>query len=284
MDPSVSSWLESKGEQWPVAASCSLGRSLSNQIVLPDNKVSRRHAIIHSQGDHEFWLVDLGSSNGTYLNGRRVSQPTRLQDRDKISIGDFLLVFRQPQGGDSTRDRTFTEVTLREIKTVRCWLLLADMVASTDLSKKLSPDELSMVTGRWLGSCKEIIDKNRGIINKFLGDGFFAYWPDGKDIAESVAQALRELKELQILDSPRFRVVLHFGEVAVGGTATLGEESLMGKDVNYVFRMEKLAGSLERPCLMSRAAGQKLEKRIEMHDAGQHTMQGFGQPESFYYF
>ena len=64
-------WLELQdGSQKPIGNSCSIGRSDTNQIVLADSKVSRRHSIVHSQGEKEFWLVDLGSSNGTYLNGR----------------------------------------------------------------------------------------------------------------------------------------------------------------------------------------------------------------------
>src|SRR5262249_3620777 len=62
-------WLEQTNiGRVEISGTCSIGRAPSNQVVLMDDKVSRRHAVIHAQDVEEFWLVDLGSSNGTYLN------------------------------------------------------------------------------------------------------------------------------------------------------------------------------------------------------------------------
>src|SRR5690242_14994250 len=93
----VPAWLErASGERFPIRGSCSLGRSASNQVALASDKVSRRHAIIQVQHEHEYWLVDFGSRNGTYLNGRRIIQPTRLQNGDHVNVGPFEFVFRLP--------------------------------------------------------------------------------------------------------------------------------------------------------------------------------------------
>src|SRR4051794_27873268 len=87
-------WLERQtGERILIQGSCFIGRSSTSTVMLASEKVSRRHAMIQTQGA-EFWLVDLGSANGTYLNGRRVGQPSRLNDRDQITIADFQFVFR----------------------------------------------------------------------------------------------------------------------------------------------------------------------------------------------
>ena len=89
-------WLEdANGRRWPVAATCALGRSSSNDIVIDDGKVSRRHALVHKQDDAQYWVIDLGSGNGTYLNGRRVIQPTQLSNGDSLQLGDHALSFRQ---------------------------------------------------------------------------------------------------------------------------------------------------------------------------------------------
>ena len=271
--------LETKtGEQWPVGSSCSIGRSPTNQIVLPGTKVSRRHAIVHSQGDQEFWLVDLGSSNGTCLNGRRISQPTRLKNRDEISIGDFLFTFRLPHAArDFFESQTMSQATLQDVKRARCWLLLVDMVDSTSVAKKLPPEQLSVVTGRWLAACTEIIERNDGVINKYLGDGFFAYWPDPK-FQPSVSKCVSQLKELQKESNPDFRVVLHCGDVTLGGIAARGEESLMGPEVNFIFRLEKLAGGQGERRLMSEAAHKLLGHEISASSAGEHSVPGFSEP------
>src|SRR5436305_13459310 len=92
-----SAWLESPGRDVVlIQGNCSIGRSARNTIVLDSPNISRRHAIINVQNVGEFWLIDLGSSNGTFLNKRRVHQPMKLSDRDQIVIGDNVFVFRQP--------------------------------------------------------------------------------------------------------------------------------------------------------------------------------------------
>jgi AAA-like domain/FHA domain len=83
------------GARIRLRGTCTLGRASTSDIVLADAKVSRRHALVQPQKQYEFWLLDLGSANGTYLNGRRITQPVLLRDRDQIEVGPFRLVFRQ---------------------------------------------------------------------------------------------------------------------------------------------------------------------------------------------
>jgi AAA-like domain/FHA domain len=83
------------GARIRLRGTCTIGRGSTSDIVLTDAKVSRRHALVQPQKQYEFWLLDLGSSNGTYLNGRRITQPVLLRDRDQIEVGPFRLVFRQ---------------------------------------------------------------------------------------------------------------------------------------------------------------------------------------------
>lgn len=84
------------GKRTRLRGSCTLGRTDANDIVLSDIKVSRRHALIQLQGKDELWLVDLGSRNGTSLNGHRLTSATLLRDKDRIEIGPFALTLRQP--------------------------------------------------------------------------------------------------------------------------------------------------------------------------------------------
>lgn len=74
-------------------ASVSIGRESSNLIRLDDNEISRRHAEIRHTGDG-FVVGDLGSSNGTYVNSRKVERAT-LASGDQIQIGRTVLVFAQ---------------------------------------------------------------------------------------------------------------------------------------------------------------------------------------------
>jgi len=95
--PEEGAWLESvDGRRHPIRGSCSLGRTPANAIVLDSPKVSRRHALIHLQNIGELWLIDFGSSNGTFFNKRRIHHPIRLSDGDQITIGDQVFKVRQP--------------------------------------------------------------------------------------------------------------------------------------------------------------------------------------------
>lgn len=92
---------------------CTIGRTESNDIALPNPRVSRRHAVIQSQSSNTaLILIDMGSRNGVFLNGKRISQPAFLRNLDRISIGPFQLTFLQPNAQcpeldtQTTADRT----------------------------------------------------------------------------------------------------------------------------------------------------------------------------------
>jgi hypothetical protein len=107
------------GRRVRVEGSCSIGRGSTNDLELADAKVSRRHALVQAQKQHEFWLIDLGSSNGTYVNGRRVTQPVLLRDRDQIEVGPFRLAFRQSRMAvQDAGDKTISDQTIHMTTTV----------------------------------------------------------------------------------------------------------------------------------------------------------------------
>jgi adenylate cyclase len=284
----VLAWLEqSTGGRVPIVGTCSIGRLSSNSIVVQDERVSRRHALINVQGRGEFWLVDLGSGNGTYLNGRRVVQPTRLRNGDKIEIAALQLLFQQAGETTSpvpseTTESSGEEKTLQQIISTECWLLVADIEDSTQLMHKLADSPHALVTGKWLDGCKKLIEDCGGSINKFLGDGFFAYWRHQPGAEQHVARALELLQEKQAEAAPVFRLVLHLGRVFVGGAGSMGEENLQGKEVHFVFRQEKLAGTLGESCLVSVAAKNALPPGLRFTDAGSHPLDGFTGEHLFY--
>jgi uncharacterized RDD family membrane protein YckC len=70
-----------------------IGRDPSNDLVLPDSMVSRRHAVIEHRGG-QFFLRDSSSANGSVVNGDRVSE-RGLRDGDLVAIGSTRLLFRE---------------------------------------------------------------------------------------------------------------------------------------------------------------------------------------------
>ncbi len=72
-----------------------MGRAKDCDIVVADLNVSRRHAEVRLE-DGEHWLVDLGSTNGTSVNGTRVSR-AKLENGDRIELGSTVLVFERSE-------------------------------------------------------------------------------------------------------------------------------------------------------------------------------------------
>ncbi|HEY0712962.1 MAG TPA: ATPase, T2SS/T4P/T4SS family, partial [Polyangia bacterium] len=68
-----------------------IGRVQGNDIVLPKGNVSKRHCKIVAQGGGKFSVEDLKSTNGTYINGRKILEATAVGGSDKIYVGDFVV-------------------------------------------------------------------------------------------------------------------------------------------------------------------------------------------------
>ncbi|MBC7252259.1 MAG: FHA domain-containing protein, partial [Anaerolineae bacterium] len=80
------------GRRFPLKANTRLGRAPDNDIVLQDAQVSRHHATITFSGA-SYVIADLGSANGTKVNGVRIDQPRPLRHGDIIAVGSEQLVF-----------------------------------------------------------------------------------------------------------------------------------------------------------------------------------------------
>src|SRR5204862_2774912 len=67
-----------------------VGRVQGNDLMLPKGNVSKRHARLLFR-DGRFIVTDLKSTNGTYVNGRKIAQATIVREGDKIYVGAFVL-------------------------------------------------------------------------------------------------------------------------------------------------------------------------------------------------
>ena len=91
----------------PLGDCCRIGRSSECDVQLLDHQLSRVHARIERR-DEVYWLEDLGSRNGTFLAGTRVSEPVRLAPGDELSLGGLAVIFEpalellHERGGDKT--------------------------------------------------------------------------------------------------------------------------------------------------------------------------------------
>ena len=76
---------------WPIEGDrMGIGRSSRNGVQIADATVSKDHAEVLRQADG-YWITDLGSRNGTRVNGSEASQPMHLKESDLVEVGSVLL-------------------------------------------------------------------------------------------------------------------------------------------------------------------------------------------------
>jgi pSer/pThr/pTyr-binding forkhead associated (FHA) protein len=93
-----------------------IGKAPHNRIVLSDPTVSGAHAMILAR-DGAYNIVDLGSSNGTFVNGRKLGNESQiLQHGDKLQLGQALLTFRNPAGTVESKTARLTPEALEEVR------------------------------------------------------------------------------------------------------------------------------------------------------------------------
>jgi adenylate cyclase len=274
----MNAWLENTGgEKIPIASNCYLGRAISNSVVLQSASASRRHAHIHAQEDirgTEYWIADLGSTNGTLRNGKRITIPCRLKDGDSIHILDDCFIFHvEAKNAYSTNDGSASETVPVRAQEL-CWLVMLDIKRYTILSRQLDTDTLSLKVGTWLRQCRDTVQASGGVVDKFLGDAILAYWKQDAGAPERVSEALKLLGKLQKNRDPDFRIVVHLGMVTMAGGAG-GADNLSGPEVIRVFRMEKICSGLGLDVILGEAARDAIPKSCVTEAAGSHPLDGF---------
>ena len=80
-----------------------IGRIQGNDIVLPKGNISKSHAKIVCK-DEKFIIADLKSTNGTFVNGKKINAPQVILDADKVYIGDFVLTLQMLQASQEEDD------------------------------------------------------------------------------------------------------------------------------------------------------------------------------------
>ncbi len=81
------------GHTFALAATVTIGRGPHNTIVLSGRYVSKEHAVIYLQ-EGQYLLADQNSTNGTYHNGTRITEPVPLADGDEITIGTTVFAYQ----------------------------------------------------------------------------------------------------------------------------------------------------------------------------------------------
>ena len=241
---------------------CRIGRGEQSSIVLTgDVKVSRNHAVVQRMDTGEYYLTDLGSRNGTVVNGRLVVSPTPLRNGDIIRMGGYEFVFVHEEESAPcaplpalAEEKTSVLVSMR-LMTV----LVIDIRNFTGLTMELGESKTSEMMGSLFHAAGVVLARNGSYAQKYIGDAVMAVWvherdrPVQKDLLATfhalcgLAAIIGGLQAQFALRAPVcFGAGINSGVAALGnlGSAGLADHTAMGECVNKAFRLETASKEL----------------------------------------
>lgn len=243
-----------------IGSNCwTFGRGDDNNFVLPDRWISRNHAMLQRVETGEFYLIDMGSRNGSFVNGRRVSVPVTLQNGDRLTFGQTELEFYAPEidlltdssiGGIDSQEFTAT-ATLHVRRLIS--VLVVDIRNFTGMTRQIDENVLSEVIGTWFRCAGDIIREYGSWVDKYIGDAVMAVWIHGAQRVTPeemirIAHALSALQKMTSQLHERYPLPfplkvgagLNTGYAMVGNTGTgdRPDYTALGDTVNAAFRLE----------------------------------------------
>lgn len=251
-----------------IASNCwTIGRSEDNNMVLTEPWISRNHAMLQQTETGDFYLIDLGSRNGTFINGRRVSIPVTLRNGDRLTFGQTEVAFYYPsKTSDSAKAEieenlreTTQTVTLHQRRLIS--VMVVDIRNFTVLTQNMDEILLSEMIGSWFRQAGQIIRKDGSWVDKYIGDAIMAVWFHGtdgvsRDELQGVLRSLNDIAKMtQDLASHyplpfplRVGAGINTGYAMVGNTGSgdRPDYTALGDTVNSAFRLESSTKQIGR--------------------------------------
>jgi len=248
------------------------GNVEADRLILPYSEVSAKHAEIRCS-NNKLTIVDAGSTNGTTVNGTRLTpgKEYNLRSKDTIGIANYTLLVSLSDEVTANQAMHFlleephTEQakTQFQVKLIYATILVCDLKHYTSLMEKHADDPSAVMkaAGAVFTRLNEEIENSGGQLEKIAGDAIMAYWSSKGDQAEAADSARRacsaalNLQDItkKLADNNKiwpfpehklaFDVALASGPVASGALGkSQGNPALLGDTANLVFRLEKLIG------------------------------------------
>lgn len=241
-----------------------IGRDKHSDIAIPELTVSRNHAMIRCLGEGDFYLIDSGSSNGSFVNKQRVVAPKLLKHGDIITVGQADILFEElSKDVDLIDSVSMLETIVHNSSVIKqITILVADIRGFTSMSEQVPINTLTKIMNSWFHEVNTIVVSHQGLVDKFIGDCVFARWETEDNQLKTIAQALAAASEInkitenlnkeykgQLPTKLKIGVGINTGTASVGG---LGQDNTaLGDAVNIAFRMESSSKTLNKDIVLS---------------------------------
>lgn len=263
-----------------------LGRAGTCDVVVDwDPRVSRQHAMVREVGSGVYQIVDLGSRNGTFVGEEQVVLPRVLREGDWIRIGETRVRFELAEegGGGDGQQLAMTMVQQYE-RRMEVALLVCDVRNFSMRAEALGETVIARFVGTWFRAAGEVVLRSGGVIDKFLGDAFLAYWVgDARSACRAALECAGGLGELaagmrwpEVGDPLELAIAMHYGSVSCGNVGLVAQRdaTILGDSVNTVFRMEQVCKQMGARMVMSENFRRNLSMELRLRDYGKVSVKG----------
>jgi adenylate cyclase len=277
------SLLDGKGsvvQTWPLTGKKTyrIGRANTNDIALDNTWVSRQHAMLQIEENGTVNAIDMGSANGTLVNGHRIYAPTPLRSGDLVQIGGkSTLTFLQnyyveiPANPVENDEQTVAFTTKTKIT-----VLICDIRRFTSLSEKIGDQKVSDIVKTWSKQTNCIIKSHGGSIDKFIGDAVMALWVDNASLSRIIHQAMSCASQIAAITAKlgekidnlpwplSIGAAINTGEAVIGNVGVDGnrDHTVIGDAVNVAFRLEGLTSTLGKDLLIGHETAAMLDQSL----------------------
>lgn len=281
--PTSVSLLDGNGSvvnTWPLTGKKTyrLGRANTNDIVLDNTWVSRQHAMLQIEENGTVNAIDMGSANGTLVNGHRIYAPTPLRSGDLIQIGGkstltFLQNYRveAPNNPIDEDEKTVAFMTKTKVT-----VLICDIRKFTSLSEKIGDQKISDIIKAWSNQTNAIVEAHGGRIDKFIGDAVMVLWIEGAGSSPVIHQALACAGQIATMTAKlgekignlpwplAIGAAINTGEAVIGNVGVDGnrDRTVIGDAINVAFRLEGLTSTLGKDLLIGSETAAVLEQKL----------------------
>ncbi len=284
-----------------------VGRGEGADLIIDDREMSRRHAAFRTNGG-ALEVEDLGSLNGTWVDGTRIEAPMTLASGNIVKLGQTRLEVVDPE-----RVTAFEQVDTEPAEAVRpsearvagvsqvlpahedelrpVTALFADIVGSTAIGERLRPEEVREVVGECVSRMSRIVEQFGGVIDAYMGDGIAAFFgfPAAREddveraaraalrIIETIGEYAQEVRSTWSLPDFNIRVGLNSGQVAVGLVGAGDRRPVaLGDTMNVAARLQSEAepGTI----LVGTRTAEELRDRFRLDGLGEVSVKGRDAP------
>ncbi|MGF1486092.1 MAG: FHA domain-containing protein [Prochloraceae cyanobacterium] len=272
-----------------------IGRDKNSDFIITDQWTSQNHAfLIKIKGNEDFYLVDLGSRNGTFINGDKITVPTVLKNGDRLVFGKTKLEFHCPNKAFKIKDKINQEYDEAPTSSLHVRRLISAIAIELRdyniLARQLDDNILTFLINNWVREIDKIISNYRGQALKSLGGTNLTFWYHKKQkVSEAelinILNCIAAIEKITTQLNQKYplpwelkiSVAVNIGYAMVGnlGSKERFDYTPIGETVNLALGLGNYARDFNFDLILSENTFKYLENAANYCDRDRITLEGY---------